>query len=134
MNTQYPLPSRNITWRGHHIDLSDGITDYVEARLESLEKMLGADVEELSYTVSVGKTTEHHKKDSHLYRAEIHIGWNGKTFYAEAESEDIHSAVDEVRDEIASQIRKYKGRTFTRFKRGGEKIKSMLKGFFRRNK
>lgn len=128
------LQSRNITWRGHHGDVSQSITGYVESRLDSLEKLLNAGTEEVMYSIGVGKETGHHKNGDTLYKAEVQIMHNGKTFYAEASSDDPHAAIDEVRDELASQIRKHKGKTFAKFKRGGERLKGLIKGIFRRTR
>lgn len=92
-----------------------------------LEKFFsGAD--EVLVNVEVGRTTKHHKSGD-IFRAEIHILIGGQEYYSVAETEDLYAAIDEVKDEIAEKLSSKRKKTIDLFRRGGAKIKDLLKGF-----
>ncbi len=77
--------------------------------------------------VEVGKTTRHHKKGN-VFRAEITLALpKKKVLRAEAEEWDVRVAIDRVRDEIYSEIRKWKEKKRTGVRSGARVFKSRLK-------
>ena len=57
--------------------------------------------------VEVEKTTDHHNKGK-IFRAEINIHLKEKFLRAEATREDIYLAINEARDELKREFKKYK--------------------------
>lgn len=108
------------------IELTPSIRDYAEKRVNSLQKYFHEEKEEAFASIEVGKTTHHHK-GGFVYRAEISIRAHGKQYYAVAETEDLYAAIDKVRDEIAREVVSSKEKRETLFRRGGAKIKSIIK-------
>ena len=72
--------------------------------------------------VEVGRTTYHHKSGD-IFRAEINLSINGKMFRAESERDDLFTAIDEVRDSLEQEIKKFKTKKETIFIRGARSIK-----------
>ncbi len=106
--------------------LTSEITDYIEKRLTGLEKF----TEKYANTffhIEVGRTTNHHKTGD-VYKAEITAKIGGNDYFASAEREDLYSAIDAVRDVIGQDITTQKDKNMTLWKRGAQKIKSMMKG------
>lgn len=106
--------------------LTPEITDYIEKRLSGLEKF----TEKYSNTffeIEVGRTTNHHKTGD-IYKAEIQAKIGEYEYFSSAEREDLYSAIDAVRDIIGQDIATKKDKNMTLWKRGAQKIKSMMKG------
>lgn len=87
--------------------------------------------EEVLVNVEVGRTTKHHKSGD-IFRAEIHITASGEEYYSAAEKDDLYAAIDEVKDEIVHELTSKRKRALRLFRRGGAKIKNLLKGIIRR--
>ena len=105
--------------------LTPAIKDYAEKKVLSLEKFFKGRGEVLAQ-IEVGKTTKHHKSGN-VFRAEISIRADGQNYYAVSEKDDLYAAIDEVKDEMAHEIVSSKSKKETLFRRGGAKIKAMLK-------
>lgn len=108
------------------MELTPAIVDYAERRLEKIGQYLEGDNHIVA--VELGKTTQHHKHGD-IFKAEIRIYGGGADFYAVRETSDLYGSIDEVKDEIISEINKTKGRRQSLARRGGRAIKNMMRGF-----
>ena len=116
----------NIKIKSTNFDITPAIEEYVHRKISSLEKFLGVK-ENILCEVEIGRTTRHHKSGD-IFRAEVNIIEPGnKQVYAVAEEADLYSAIDIVRDEAEREITTRKDKRNTLFRRGGAKIKSLLK-------
>ena len=113
------------------IDLTPAITDYVNKKIESIQKFVGAD-QDISIYVEVGKTTKHHKQGDY-FKAEFDVKIEGESFFTSSEKSDLYKAIDDSKDEIVRRIMNFKKRKNTLFKRGSMSVKKMLKGISKRN-
>ena len=120
----------NINIKATNMELTEAITDYVNTRLEYLEKLCTE--EEITGYVEVGKTTNHHKQGE-VYKAEYDIKINGEHFFYSCEMSDLYSAIDNAKEEISNNIAHKKDKKQTLFKRGASSVKKMLKGLSNRN-
>ena len=112
------------------IFLTPAISDYLEKRLERLDKFISPNnKEETLCYVEIGKTTNHHKKGDHFV-AELTIHIGGKSFRAEVEKNDLYSAIDLAVDEMANELRVYKNKKTNFIKRSGAKIKAVIQRFY----
>ncbi len=119
-----------IKIKATHISLTPEIEGYIHKKLETLERLIPEDDTTALLSIEVGKTTEHHKTGD-VFRAEFNLSPKGKTFYAFAEEADLYTALDRVKDELMHELRTRKDKDLTMFRRGGQKIKQMLRGFYR---
>lgn len=113
-----------------NIELTSAINDYVNKRLQTLEKFT-KDKEIIAY-VEVGKTTKHHK-EGEIFKAEFNLEISGVKFYSISEKEDLYQAIDDAKEEVVHQIKNDKKRKQTLYKRGASSVKKMLKGISNRN-
>ena len=117
----------------HNIKTTDfsmtpAIKDYIEKRIEHLDKFVNPDQKELPMCyVEIGKTTNHHKSGE-LFRAELTINIGKKSLRAEATEEDLYAALDRVSEEMTEELKSFKDKKFTSVKKGGAKIKNIIKG------
>ncbi len=112
-----------------NIELTEAIENYVEKKIQSLEKFVEDGVEALA-RIEVGKTSHHHNKGD-IFRAEINLKISDKDFRAVFETSDLYAAIDGMRDEIFAEVSRAKRKQFHLLKRGHQKIKDMLRGVFR---
>lgn len=109
------------------LNLTDTIEDYLEKKLASLEKFLSDfNQESIIAEIEVGRTTRHHQAGD-IFRAEINLSINGKLFRVESERDDLYAAIDEVRDDLEQEIRKFKTKKETIYIRGARSLKKQFR-------
>lgn len=115
-----------INKKATNLSFTPAIEEYVDKKLETLEKFF-KNVGEVLVNVEVGKTTSHHKSGD-IFKAEIHLMADGEDYYANAETEDLYASIDEVKDEVIRELTSRRKRTLRLLRRGGAKLKDMLRG------
>lgn len=124
-----------INLKGKNFELTPAITDYVQKRVTNLEKLLSS-IEtgggEIMVNFEVGKSTKHHKAGE-VFHADCLINIDGQKFYASSDREDIYQAIDEIKESLYEEIRRFKDRKQTLLYRGARSVKKMLKGLSKRN-
>jgi ribosomal subunit interface protein len=109
----------NIIIKGTNIKLTPSLRNYVEEKVGSLSKFLaeasggiGAFGDE-SYEarVELARTTRHHRHGQ-VFKAEVNLvaEKGAEILRAVALKEDLRAAIDKVRDELARQLKKTKGK------------------------
>jgi ribosomal subunit interface protein len=112
------------------IFLTPAITEYVDKRIDHLDKFVSPDMKEATMCYAeIGKSSQHHKNGDH-FLAEFTIHLGGKVFRAKAEEFDLYAAIDKASEEMAEELRTFKDKKVGMLKRGGAKIKSLLKGLY----
>lgn len=112
-----------IILKGKDFEITSSVEDYLQKKLETLKKFLkNFNSELIKAEVELGKTTRHHQTGD-IFRAEINLSVGGKLFRAESEKDDLFAAIDEVRDDLAGEIKKFKTKKETIFIRGARSIK-----------
>ncbi|MCX6745911.1 MAG: ribosome-associated translation inhibitor RaiA [Candidatus Parcubacteria bacterium] len=102
-----------IDIKGTNLELTEAIKDYVNEKIGGLEKFFD---QILVARVEVGLTTKHHQKGN-IFRAEVNLEVPQKYIIrAEAEREDLYMAINQVKDELQRQIKKYKEKMRGNFK------------------
>ncbi len=120
----------NITLKATGFETTPSITDYVNRKISTLEKFFGDKADSVLVRVEVGKTTDHHKHGD-VFRAEVHIsGLRGQDIYVAEETADLYASIDKVRDEAERRLTHAKDRKMSLMRRGGARIKNMIRGMF----
>ena len=117
---------KNIKINAIGIESTKEIEDYLMKKLESLEKFIDFDDEEVTTDIRISKETRS-SRSGNLYKSEISIMTVGKKYGAKGEAEELYAAIDDMKDVISKKISSYKGKKQSLFKKGGAKIKKMLK-------
>ena len=113
------------------MELTDSIREHLNSKLEGLDKLVDTDRGEANVNIELGRTTHHHKSGE-VYRAEINISAAGKQIRAVSETDDLYSAISDMKDEIFREVKKSKKRERSLIRRGGQKVKNMMKGLWHR--
>ena len=112
-----------IIFKSKNFSLTPSIEDYTSKKIQTLERFLqNFNKEIIKFEVEVGRTTNHHRNGD-VFRAEINLSLGGKMFRAESEQDDLFAAIDEVRDSLEQEIKKFKNKRDTVFIRGARSIK-----------
>ncbi len=120
----------NINIKATNTELTNAMRDYITSKLDRIEKFTKE--VPISGYVEIGKTTNHHKQGD-VFKAEFDLLLNGEHYFAQAETEDVYSAIDSAKEELIRKITHTKDKKHTLFKRGAKSIKKMLKGISDRN-
>lgn len=116
------------TLKATGFEFTTAITDYLEKIIVSVDKLVPPSDESALVDIEVGKSSNHHKSGD-IFRAEVNFHSALGHFRAEAESGDVYSAIDMVRDEIVEVVRSKKDRRMSLVRKGGALVKNILKGF-----
>lgn len=117
----------HITIKATSMELTDAIETYVREKVSDLEKILDTSDTSLMANVEVGKTTEHHHSGN-IFFAAIDLHMKMKNLRSSVERDDLYAAIDEVKDEMAREIKTHREKHRTLKKKGGAEIKNKLKG------
>jgi putative sigma-54 modulation protein len=94
----------NIRTITNGIELTESISSYIEKKLTTIERLLNNLPPETLIEVDIQKDSKQRKGQG--FRAEISILLPNKRLYASAEHDDLYAAIDEVKDEILSELKK----------------------------
>ena len=117
-----------ILKKATNIQFTEAVEEYLAKHLIAhIERLVDKGDESATLALEVGKTTRHHHKGD-VFRAEANLHIKGVNLRAESERNDLHAAIDEVRDEIVRELTANKKKRFNLLKRGGQKLKNLLRG------
>ncbi len=116
----------NIQTKATNVRLTNGIKEYLDKRLKSLDRLVDPDDTSIQCRVEVEKTTERHRRGD-IYRSEINMKIAGASFRAEATAEKLFDAIDESKAQMAKELRRHKKKHVKSVRKGGAKIKEELR-------
>lgn len=124
-----------INIKATNIELNDSLRFWVEEKVGELEKFLGSfspedsiagEKENIEFWVEIGKTTRHHLKGD-VFRAEIQLYLPKKSLRTEAINIDLRTAINEAKDELQREIKKYKGKRLVRARKWARMTKEKFR-------
>ncbi|MEN9946584.1 MAG: ribosomal subunit interface protein, partial [Pseudomonadota bacterium] len=101
---------KNLSILCKDFDLTDAIKLYATEKMSALNKYFPNDGEETSFHLRLGKVTNN-QSTGKIYYAEVSIKSPTKNFGALVECEDIYSALDKLKDDLAHNIAHYKDKS-----------------------
>lgn len=97
-----------IILKGTNIDLTPSIKTFIDDKIGSLAKFMSDKEADLAEArVEIGKPSRHHRS-GFVYMAEVNLRIGGRLLRAVTEHLDLHTAVDQARDELDRQLNKLK--------------------------
>lgn len=110
------------TIKATNLKLTSAIEQYLNKKVGDIDNLLPKSDFELSARIELGKTTFHHQAGN-IFRAEINLQVPGKLLRSEAEAETLYAAIDEMKDQIQREIKKYKEKIITKTRKQGRLMK-----------
>ena len=95
----------DLSFTGRGVRVTQDIRMTAERKLAPLERL-----EPRTMRIEVELINEHHPRLDGLKRVEAALRIPRKTFRAEAEAEDVPTAIDRVKDKLERQLRDHHGR------------------------
>jgi putative sigma-54 modulation protein len=109
-----------LVLKGKNFVISDRIRDYVEKKMEKLDRYL-PEIDEARVEITQEKTKS--AKDRNI--VQVTLRTNGTILRAEDRSEAIYASIDSVVDKIHRQIVRYKGKRIDRWQGSANKYRDM---------
>ena len=106
----------HITINGHHLDITQSLKDYVNSKMEKLERHFDQ-VTNIEVILSVEKLR-------HIAEATIPV--NGNKIFANSEDQDMYAAIDALVDKLDRQIIKHKEKITNHHRNEGSPKKVQL--------
>jgi ribosomal subunit interface protein len=116
----------NITLQTTNLEATPAITQYVTSKLQGLEKLIEKEASARA-DIEIGRPSMHHKSGV-IFRAEINLSVGKTRLRAVCERDDLYAAIDGMRDEIIEEYRSHKDKKISGIKKGGSKIKKIIRG------
>jgi ribosomal subunit interface protein len=99
-----------ITIRTKNLELDQDLKNYVNEKIgETLEKLLIREKPPLEAGVELTRLTWHHQKGM-VFRTEVNLVLHGHKIIAEAGAYSIKEAIDQVKDELETEIKRHRGK------------------------
>lgn len=117
----------NIRTNTNGIELTESISSYIEKKLITIERLLQHVPPETLIEVEIEKDSKQRKGQG--FRAEISIVLPNKRLYASAEHDDLYAAIDEVKDEILSELKKQNTKRRDVVRRSAARTKQIFRQF-----
>ena len=93
-----------------NIELDDALIIWVEKKIIGLDRFLKrVDPAAVEARIEIGKPSKHHRKGSVWY-AEVNLKVPGRLLRATNTNKDLRLAINQVKDELQRQIKKYLGK------------------------
>jgi putative sigma-54 modulation protein len=96
-----------LTVHGRHLEVTDWIQQYIEKKVNRLERYL-PQVQEMRAELTQSET----RAAADRYTAQITVWANGQILRAEESTSDIFASIDVTIDKMAKQLQRFKGRRF----------------------
>jgi len=107
-------------------EITADVSDYLNDKIASIEKILAHDAETARLEVEVGRAIGSSQQGD-VWRAEFIVMHDGDRHIATASGESVNAAIDIAKDEILQQLRKSKGRNSTLTRRMGARLKRLTR-------
>lgn len=102
----------NLNIKATNFELTPEIKDYVQEKMDMLEKYLG-DIQVVQADFEVALSTRHHSKGE-IYSAECNLSVPNELIRVEKTEADLYKAIDKVKDHLKVSIGKYKEKLIDR--------------------
>jgi putative sigma-54 modulation protein len=105
-----------VTITGHHVEVTDALRDYVNNKMERLERHFDQ-VTNINVILTIEKLVQ---------KAEATVPVNGSSIFANAEDQDMYAAIDALVDTLDRQIIKRKEKVTSHHRSEGSIKKAQL--------
>jgi ribosomal subunit interface protein len=108
--------------------ITPDVQNYLDQKLASLEKLLGSEAALARVDVELGRDAGGQRHGEHMWFAEITIRTpGGDDARATNRASGINAAIDDVKEEIETQLRRNKKFHIKMIKRSGQALKRFMR-------
>jgi putative sigma-54 modulation protein len=102
----------NINIKATNISLTPAIRQYIQDKMDMLEKYLGK-IQVINCHVEIGTTVGGQQRGD-IYRTEVNLALPGGLLRLEKTENDLYKSIDKVKDHLIRSIKRYKGKRIDR--------------------
>jgi ribosomal subunit interface protein len=113
-----------IQFKATNTVLEGTLQDTIERKLQTLARYMG-EATDTTCAVEFEKIAAH--QHGNVHRVEVNLYCDGRLFRAEATEESFENAIDKVRSQLDTEMKKSAKRHETLVKRGGRMLKEMMR-------
>lgn len=95
-----------IKIKATQIELTDSIRNYIQEKMDMLDKYLG-DIVVTNCDFEIEKTKSNQNKGK-IFRAEANLSVPGEMIRVEKTANDLYKSIDKVKDHLPRSIKRYK--------------------------
>lgn len=106
-----------IIIKGKNLEVSEALGNFIEEKFSTLNKLVKDSV-----TVEVEKETKHHRKGD-IFIVKAQVAFPGKVIMSDEKAEDLFTAVVAARDELKTEVEKFKAKKIDKIRREQRKTK-----------
>jgi ribosomal subunit interface protein len=114
----------NIRVKTTDFEVTSEVSAYLDDKVAALERLISDDAARCE--VEIGRAAGHPHQGK-IWKAEIILLHYGERLRAVAQEESIKAAIDIAKDEMLQLLRKNKGRSVTRLRHAGAKLKKFAR-------
>ena len=114
-----------INVKATNIKITSDVRAYLDKRLEALEKFVDEDDTSAVCDVELERSTRQQK--GNVFRGEITLHTRSGTYRAEARAETAEAAIDVVKDEVLTTLRRDKRKRGHLLRRSGARLKEFTR-------
>jgi len=114
-----------VIMKSKEIKISDDLSSYAEKRINKLGKFLESiDPNLIEATIEFCKAVGG-QRQGNIFQADVNLTIPGKFFRSEVVGDNPYSMIDDAKEELEDEIRKFKTKKDTMFKRGARSVKKL---------
>lgn len=124
-----------IDLKSTNLKLTPAIENYAKEMIYHLDKFIDKNLLDQNTVfayLELAMTTKHHHKGNIFY-AEADIKLPGKVIRGEVEANNIFAAIDGLKDKLSLELKKYKEKNESVFKKGARTLKDIFRNFSEQN-
>ena len=118
-----------IVTKATNFEITEALKDYVEKRMAHVKRLMTENQDSVAI-IDVELSKSKHHKHGDIFRAEVNFSIAGRSYRAVSEKDNIYAAIDEIKDQLGSEVSSDKKKHIKMLRRGGAKVKNMIKGLF----
>lgn len=118
----------HIVTKVNNLKLSPELSEYFEKKMRQIKKVISQNEEAVAFIDGEFSKSTHHRHGD-VFKVEVNYCIAEKCYRATAEKSTLYEAMDEVKDSLMTEIRSVKIQKAQAVRRGGAKIKEMLRGY-----
>ena len=118
----------DIRIKATNYELTPEVESYLDERLKSLEKFIGADLNVVRCEVELGRDAGRPRHGANIWFAEMCILRPGRNrIYARNNAEGVNAAIDDVKKEVERQLLRDRQLHRRIFRKGGAILKRIMR-------
>ncbi|GIV62038.1 MAG: hypothetical protein KatS3mg044_0904 [Rhodothermaceae bacterium] len=117
----------NITIQGTNLELTPELRAFVEEKLQDTLPAFGKmNLDPVRFAIELERTSNHHRKDEMLYRAEANVSVPGRLIRVEETSPDLQQAIVKMKETLFREVRTWREKQIDRKRQGAREAKALF--------